>query len=122
MFLGNTFLVACTGDTRETDSFELHSTERAVMGEERGGGIHAQHKTSFHLLSNNKQWDFNRRLFVKESSVRSGESVIATLRLICARSNKGSHGAVHSHNTILRWVEHLRLKVNIMDKKAQGEV
>lgn len=24
------------------------------MGEEQGGGIHAQHKTTFHLLSNNK--------------------------------------------------------------------
>lgn len=43
-----------------------------------------------------KQCDLNRSFFVYDSSVRSGESVIATVRLFCARSNKGRYGAVQS--------------------------
>lgn len=60
------------------------------------------------------------RMFVFETYVRNGESVINTQRSFRRHFNIGRNDPVPCRNTILKWVQTLRTTGNIMKKKPPG--
>jgi len=67
-----------------------------------------------------ERWMLRHCWIAYDSFVRSGESITATQRLFRREFNVDRHGAVPSHNTILRWVENFRTTGSIMNKKPSG--
>jgi len=66
------------------------------------------------------QWTVEHRMFAYDAYVQNGESVTAVQRLFRVHFNLGRRDTFSSRNTILRWIQSLRITGSIVKKKPPG--
>ena len=92
---------------------------RVGRGLGRGQLNSSGHATSVDVMP---QWTLEHRVFVYDSFVKSGGSLIETQQLFRCRFNNGRHGNIPIRNTILRWLTSFRARGTIRKKKPPGPV
>jgi transposase len=65
-------------------------------------------------------WTTEHRVFVFETFIETGSSVVLTQRKFRTHFNVGRHGAVPSRNTILKWVKNFRTTGSVRPGTARG--
>ena len=65
-------------------------------------------------------WSLEHHVFACDTYVKNGESVTEIQRLFKRRFNIGRHGNVPSCNSILRWVNALRMTGSLLKNKPPG--
>ena len=100
------------------DVFESRGTRRLAEGKLAVKVI--QLPTPCHLVVIMPLWTKDHRVFVYDTFVKSGESVIETQRCFRRHFRIGRHGEVPCRNTILRWVNAFRSKGPVMKTRPSG--